>query len=63
MRMTHEQKEDAKRLMSYDAGVAKSRLMDVMYQLEELGAVREAKSLGTIIGKLESWQHANGRFI
>lgn len=55
--MNAENRKEAERLMSYDAGVAKSRLMDVMSRLEELGALRQAKSLGTIIGKLEAWQH------
>ena len=55
--MNAENRQEAERLMSYDAGVAKSRLMDVMSRLEELGALRQAKSLGTIIGKLEAWQH------
>ena len=50
-------KEQIKRLKGYDINVAKERLMAVMYQLEEAGGIREAKSLGTIIGQLEEWQH------
>ena len=43
--------------VQYDVNVAKSRLIDVMYKLEEAGEVRKAKSLSTIIGMLEHWQH------
>jgi hypothetical protein len=35
----------------------KSDLMRIMDRLEQVGGLREAKSLGTIIGKLEDWQH------
>jgi len=40
-----------------EANTAKDRLISIMYMLEEAGAIREANSLGTIIGKLETWQH------
>ena len=50
-------KQDAMDKVQYDVNVAKSRLMEVMYKLEEAGAVRKANSLGTIIGRLEEWQH------
>ena len=40
-----------------EANTAKERLMDIMSRLEEEGLVRRAKELGTIIGKLEGWQH------
>ena len=45
------------RQKNYDAGVAKSRLIDIMAWLESEGFERDAKSLGTIIGKLEEWQN------
>ena len=35
----------------------KDKLIGIMYELEECGAVRKANTLGTIIGKLEAWQH------
>ena len=35
----------------------KERLMDIANRLEECGAIREAKSLDTIITKLEAWQN------
>ena len=40
-----------------EANTAKNRLIDITYELLEVGAVRQAKSLETIIGKLEAWQH------
>ena len=40
-----------------DANSAKERLMEIEARLWEAGAVRKAKSLGTIIAKLEEWQH------
>lgn len=39
------------------ATTAKNRLMDIMNDLYHAGAIREAGSLGTIIGKLEDWQN------
>lgn len=40
-----------------DINSRKSDLINFMFQLEEIGAIREAKSLGTIISKLEEWQN------
>ena len=40
-----------------DATPAKERLMDIAQKLEEAGGVREAKSLWTLIEKLEMWQN------
>ena len=40
-----------------EANVAKDRLIKIMNELQELNAVREAKSLETIIIKLEMWQN------
>jgi hypothetical protein len=34
----------------------KHKLITIIGELEGIGAVREANSLGTIIGKLEDWQ-------
>ena len=39
------------------ANTAKSRLMEIAWKLEEEGARREARSLETIIEKLEIWQN------
>ena len=41
----------------YDVNCAKETLMKVMSELEDEGALRKANSLGTIIEKLERWQH------
>lgn len=40
-----------------DANNAKERLMEICYKLEEAGFIRQAKSLDTIICKLEEWQN------
>lgn len=40
-----------------EANVAKDRLIRIMYELEDIGAIREARSLETIIEKLEIWQN------
>ena len=40
-----------------EASVAKERLIQIMYALEEEGFIRQAKSLETIIWKLETWQN------
>lgn len=49
-------KEEIKRLKD-SANVAKERLLNIAQELEELGAVRDSKSLYVIIGKLEYWQN------
>ena len=40
-----------------EANTAKEKLMDIMSHLEEAGLIRRANELGTIIGRLEDWQH------
>ena len=40
-----------------DATPAKERLMIIAQKLEEAGGVREAKSLWTLVEKLEKWQN------
>lgn len=40
-----------------EANSPKQKLMDIMFRLEEAGLIRRAKELGTIIEKLEIWQH------
>ena len=40
-----------------DANNAKHRLIELEMELYELGAIREANTLGTIIAKLEIWQN------
>ena len=40
-----------------DVNIAKDRLIEIMYALEEEGFIRQAKSLDTIIVKLEVWQN------
>ena len=41
----------------YKANSAKDQLIHIMCELEEAEAIRAAKSLGTIIEKLETWQN------
>ena len=40
-----------------EANTAKDRLIRAMDELREMGAIREANSLETIIIKLEQWQN------
>lgn len=40
-----------------DATTPKERLMDIAQKLEEAGGIREAKTLWTLIEKLEIWQN------
>lgn len=40
-----------------EANMAKERLMRIADKLYEAGAIRQAKSLETIIKKLEIWQN------
>ena len=55
--MTPEEKLSAVRYQKSRANEAKSRLMDIASALEDIGAIRDAKSLKTLIWKLECWQH------
>lgn len=43
--------------IKYDANAAKERLVRIAEELEAIGAIREAKSLMTIVYKLEIWQN------
>ena len=51
--------KDAQRIekLKSDANTPKHKLMEIVDKLYECGAVREAKSLETIIIKLEVWQN------
>lgn len=40
-----------------DANTPKERLMEIANKLEEEGAIRQARSLETIIARLEEWQN------
>lgn len=53
--MTKAEKEKEIQRIKSDITARKGDLIHYMFQLEEIGAIREAKSLGTIIGKLEAW--------
>ncbi len=56
--MTSKEEKRARIIWAQDnVTPAKDRLISTMYELEAVGAIREAKSLGTIIGNLEAWQH------
>lgn len=45
------------RNLQMDANVAKERLMRIADELREIGAIRKANTLETIIEKLEIWQN------
>lgn len=45
------------RRLKLNADTAKDRLISIASDLESVGAVRESKTLYTIIGKLEYWQN------
>lgn len=55
--MTAQEKQVVISKIKDEANTAKHCLISLMYDLEEIGALRDAKSLGTIIGKLEIWQN------
>ena len=55
--MTREEKRAEIAHLKNEACTPKSRLMELAYRLEELGAIREAHSLESIIWKLEIWQN------
>ena len=40
-----------------EANEPKMHLVRLRFELEEIGAVRQAKSLDTIIARLEAWQN------
>lgn len=40
-----------------EANQAKDRLWEIADKLEELGAVRKAKSCRTLVYRIEEWQH------
>ena len=50
-------KEDEYRRVINEANEAKDRLYRIANQLEELGYTRKAKSLMTLIYKIETWQN------
>lgn len=54
--MTDEKRAEIRRL-KMEANTAKSRLGDIQAKLLDMGAVREANSLLTIIFRLEEWQN------
>lgn len=55
--MTGAEKREQVDKFKNEANSAKDRLISIQYGLEEIGAIREAQTLGTIIGKLEAWQN------
>ena len=50
-------KQEKIRYYKDNANKAKDHLISLQYALEDIGAIREANSLGTIIQKLETWQN------
>lgn len=55
--MTREEKRAAVAHIKNEACTPKSRLMELAGKLDEIGAAREARSLESIIWKLEIWQN------
>ena len=55
--MTKDEKRAEIAHIKNEACSPKSRLMELASRLEELGAIRESKSLESIIWKLEIWQN------
>lgn len=55
--MTRQEKLDEIMCYKNDAETAKTRLLSIQDGLREIGAIREANTLGTIIAKLEAWQN------
>lgn len=52
----NEKKERIERIKN-EVNAPKDKLLAFMWELEYIGAKREAQTLGTIIGKLETWQN------
>lgn len=55
-KMRTNKREEIERI-KVELNTAKDRLIRAMYELEDMGAIREAHSLETIIEKLEIWQN------
>lgn len=55
--MTKDEKKREIAHIKNEACTPKSRLIELAYKLEEIGAIREQKSLESIIWKLELWQN------
>ncbi len=55
--MTKDEKKREIAHIKNEACTPKSRLIELAYKLEEIGAIREKKSLESIIWKLELWQN------
>lgn len=55
--MTKAEREHEKERYISEANVAKERLDRIAEQLDELGYERKAKSLMTIVYRIEEWQH------
>ena len=51
-----EKKERIERIKN-EVNAPKDKLISFMWELEYIGAKREAQTLGTIIGKIEAWQN------
>lgn len=55
--MTKEEKNQKIEQLTSEANYAKDRLSRIEDELREIGAIRKADSLSTLIWKLERWQH------
>lgn len=54
--MTNSKIKEAIEQAQYEANAPKGKLMSIIDDLYEAGAIRKAKSLETIVEKLEKWQ-------
>ena len=57
MANNNEHKEEALRNANNTINTAKDRLLSIVWELEEAGLKRKAKSLYRLVGELELWQH------
>ena len=57
MRAGNEKDKRAELFRRHEADEVKMRLMRIRDELEDLGKIRKANSLNTIIGNLEHWQN------
>lgn len=55
--MNREEKRREIERIKMEVCTPKSRLIELAYKLEEIGAIREQKSLESIIWKLELWKN------
>lgn len=55
--MTKNEKQAQIQVLKKEANAAKSKLLRIMDELRDIGALREANGIETVIAKLEAWQN------